>query len=96
MPDYKIVNNYAVVEFFQLDIEEALHCFSFEKQNIERYGGQKLTVNSTPKDVANNIFSFLETRVGNKTEKQMLFVRRVLIEKVQMAPVKIVKRKKRN
>ncbi len=91
-----VVNNYAVVEFFQLDIFEALHCFSFEKQNIERYGGQKLTVNSTPKDVANNIFSFLETRAGNKTEKQMLFVRRVLIEKTQMAPIKIVKRKRRN
>lgn len=59
-----------------------LHCFSIGHQNINKYGGYPLTRTSQPKDVAENILRYLESVHNEFDDSQMLFTRRVLIEKI--------------
>ncbi|MGB3948541.1 MAG: hypothetical protein WBM13_11195 [Bacteroidia bacterium] len=78
----EIVNNYALLEFFGLNIWPMLHCFSIGNQNTVKYGGFPLNRGSHPKDVAENILRYLESFQDEKEYKQMLFTRRVLVEKI--------------
>ena len=93
--DPSLVNNYAILEFFGLEIWPLLHCFSIGNQVTEKYGGSVLTRLSKPKDIAENIFRYLEILPQFKDETHMYFTRRVLIEKINdklFIPVKPKKR----
>lgn len=71
-----------MLEFFGLQILPMLHCFSIGHQNTSKYGGFRLTSESQPKDVAENILRYLESLPNENDDEQMLFTRRVLIEKI--------------
>lgn len=52
--------NYAVMEFFGLELKEYLHLFCVDRASCDLYGGKPLTLDYTVNDIANNIFIFLE------------------------------------
>ncbi|MCE9538976.1 MAG: hypothetical protein K8R85_07150 [Bacteroidetes bacterium] len=93
LPSPGMMNEYAMVEFFGMEVTELLHCFSVNHQRTSSFGGAVLTINSKPADVAKNIFCFLESlsEVDNKGE---IATRRVLVEKI-MIRLHDVKTKKR-
>ncbi len=81
LPDPSIVNNYAVLEFFGLELFPMLHCFSIGQQNTSKYGGFILSRWTQPKDVAENIFRYIESMPCESDDTNMLYTRRVLLEK---------------
>ena len=93
--DPSITNNYAILEFFGLEIWPMLHCFSIGNQQIDKYGGRSLDRLSKPHDVAENIFRYLEILPNYSDEVLMYFTRRVLIEKVNIKTLLPIKQKKK-
>ncbi len=84
-----MMNQYAALEFFRLPVRPMLHIFAIERQDLKAYGGKVLDHNSLPKDVAHNIYCFLETyKLAFRWEKT-LYRRRVLVEKVSPCLLKL-------
>mgnify|MGYP000253431721 CR=1 FL=1 len=52
--------NYAIMEFYGLNLQEYLHLFAVRRQNCERYGGSLVTVDYSVQQIATNIQEFLE------------------------------------
>ncbi len=51
----------AVVDFFYLTLDEFIHLFDLEGlQNIDSFGGRKLNLESTGKDIAYNIIELVK------------------------------------
>jgi hypothetical protein len=48
-----------MAEFFGLSIEEYLHLFCPESQNVSKFGGEMLYKESTPEEMSANIMCFL-------------------------------------
>ncbi|MBN8694095.1 MAG: hypothetical protein J0L69_12945 [Bacteroidetes bacterium] len=69
-PEYKLIDHLeslgalrGCINFFGLEPEELVHLFDLGGfQNTERFGGTQLDKNSTPQEVANNIFEFVNRR----------------------------------
>jgi hypothetical protein len=61
--------NYAVMEFFGLELKEYLHLFCIDRPSCDLYGGIPMTLDYTAKDVANNIYIFLERVIEKKKQK---------------------------
>ncbi len=95
LADPTLSNNYALLEFMGLEIWPLLHLFSIDNQVIEKYGGYNLDRSSKPRDVAENIYRYLEILPNYNDEMRMQFTRRVLIEKVQIQMMTPKKRKKK-
>jgi hypothetical protein len=93
LPSPGMMNEYAMVEFFGMEVNELLHCFSVNHQRASVFGGATLTINSKPADVAKNIFCFLES-LNESDNTGKIATRRVLVEKV-MIRLRDVKTKKR-
>ncbi|OFY87047.1 MAG: hypothetical protein A3F72_17745 [Bacteroidetes bacterium RIFCSPLOWO2_12_FULL_35_15] len=72
-----------------------LHCFSIGHQNTIKYGGFPLTNKSQPKDISENILGYLESISCKNDDEQMLFTRRVLIEKISLQQLNSIKPKRR-
>lgn len=72
-----------------------LHCFSIGHQNTNKYGGYPLTAKSKPKDIAENILGYIESLPHENDGAQMLFTRRVLIEKINVQHINLIKPKRR-
>ena len=51
---------YAMAEFFGLSIEEYIHLFSPDSQNVDKFGGKMLSKDSSPKEMSGNIMCFLD------------------------------------
>ncbi len=88
------MNNYAIVQFFGLDVDQLVHLFTLGKQIQASFGGLQLTKLSKPRDVAENIFQFIEKMPKLNAAAQIYFTRRVLIEKIIFNKI-ISKKKKR-
>lgn len=95
MEDPALVNNYALLEYFGLQLAPMLHCFSIGHQNTIKYGGFPLTNKSQPKDISENILGYLESISCENDDEQMLFTRRVLIEKINVQHINLTKLKRR-
>lgn len=96
LPDPKIVNNYAVLEYFGLEMWPMLHLFTIGYQNTAKYGGFILSKNTQPKNVAENIYRYIESLPHSTADKNMVFTRRVLIEKIDLHHMFSYKKTKRN
>lgn len=95
LPDPSLANNYAILEFFAMEISELLHCFSISNQNQKLYGGNLLDRTSKPKDVAENIFQYIEGLPNYNDEIHMLFTRRVIFEKTSRTIEKLKQPRKK-
>lgn len=54
----------SAMRFFDLDLGEASHLFTAERQNPEAYGGRKLSSDATEYEVASNIEAFVAMKEG--------------------------------
>ena len=78
-----------------MEISALLHCFSIGNQNQKLYGGNLLDRASKPKDVAENIFQYIEGLPNYNDEIHMLFTRRVIFEKTSRTIEKLKQPRKK-
>ena len=76
-------STYALIEFFGLEFQELLHLFSPCHQNIEKYGGKIITMESNAEDILVNVYAFLKITLDDFEWKQKVAKRKVLFEKNQ-------------
>ena len=67
--------------YFNMPTEDYVHCFFIGQQNIEKFGGKPLTINSTPKECGLHLRAYIARKKNEWRREEEVLVRKVLVEK---------------